>query len=356
MSNGSDKGFGSSRPTINVAGEDNGDLGGGLMRLLIVENTSGLYRCEATFGNLGDKDGSSGFLFFDRKTLDFGKQFKITLESDVIFDGKITALEASFPEGQPPEITVLAEDRFQDLRMTRRTRSFADVSDSDVMNQVASDHGLSASVNVTGPTYKVLAQVNQSDLAFLRERASAIDAELWMDGSTLNAKPRTNRTSGSIEMSYGNKLREFSVMADLARQRTSVTVSGWDVAAKSELKHEATDSVLGGELNGDASGSSILQSAFGARKESFAHTVPLTSGETQAEAEALFKMTARRFVVGRGVAETSSKLRVGAYVDLKEIGPLFSGKYYLSEIKHIFDSTKGLRTEFTGERPGLGRA
>ena len=240
--------------------------------------------------------------------------------------------------------------------MTRRTRSFVDVSDSDVINQVASDHGLSPSVSVTGPTYKLLAQINQSDLAFLRERARSIDAELWMDGSTLNAKPRTNRVGGSIEMSYGNKLREFTVMADLARQRTSVTLSGWDVQAKSELKHEATDSVLGGELNGDASGASVLQSAFGARKEAIAHTVPLTSGETQTEAEALFKMTARRFIVGRGIAETSSKLRVGAYVDLKEIGPLFSGKYYLSEIRHVFDGAKGLRTVFAAERPGLGRA
>jgi uncharacterized protein len=355
MSNGSDNGFASSRPTINVAGEDKGELAGGLLRLLIVENTSGLYRCEATFGNLGDKDGGPNFLYFDRQTLDFGRQFTIKLESDVIFDGKITALEASFPEGQPPEITVLAEDRFQDLRMTRRTRSFVDVSDSDVINEVASDHGLSPSVSVTGPTYKVLAQINQSDLAFLRERARSIDAELWMDGSTLNAKPRTDRIGGSVEMSYGNKLREFAVMADLARQRTSVTVGGWDVQAKSELKHEATDSVLGGELNGDASGASILQSAFGARKEAVAHTVPLTSQETQTEAEALFKMTARRFIVGRGIAETSSKLRVGAYIDLKEIGPLFSGKYYLSEIRHVFDGTKGLRTEFVGERPGLGR-
>lgn len=355
MPSESEKGFSSTRPTINVGGEDKGDLAGGLLRLLIVENTNGLYCCEATFGNLGDKDGGTNFLYFDRQTLDFGKDFKIKLESDVIFDGKITALEASFPEGQPPEITVLAEDRFQDLRMTRRTRSFSDVSDSDVMNQVANDHGLSPSVSVTGPTYKVLAQINQSDLAFLRERARATDTELWMEGSTLNAKPRTNRIGGSVEMSYGNKLREFSVMADLARQRTSVTVTGWDVHSKSGLKHEAEDSVLGAELNGDASGASILKSAFGARKEAVAHTVPLTSQETQTEAEALFKMTARRFIVGRGIAETSSKLRVGAYVDLKEIGPLFSGKYYLSEIKHVFDSSKGLRTEFVGERPGMGK-
>ena len=37
-----------------------------------------------------------------------------------------------------------------------------------------------------GPTYKTLAQVNQSDLAFMRERARSIDAELWMDGSKIS--------------------------------------------------------------------------------------------------------------------------------------------------------------------------
>jgi phage protein D len=349
-------GFKVSRPAIIIDGLSKPELDGGLLRMQIVENTSGLYRCEAAFSNLGEKDGGSNFLYFDRKLLEFGKAFQIKLDDDVIFDGKITALEACFGEGRPAEITVLAEDRFQDLRMTRRTRVFADVSDSDVLNQIATDHGLRADVSVSGPSYKVLAQINQSDLAFLRERARSIDAELWMDGSTLSAKPRTGRsTAGAIELNYGNKLREFTVIADTAGQRTSVTVGGWDVGAKSELKFEATESAISGELNGDSSGASILQSAFGTRKESLVHTVPLTSQETQAEAEAYFKMSARRFVVGRGVAETTGKLRVGAFVDLKELGPLFNGKYYLAEVKHVFDLAKGMRTEFVAERPGIGK-
>ena len=351
-----ENGLKSLRPSIVVDGQAKPDLDGGLLRMQIAENTNGLYRCEAAFSNLGDKDGGSNFLYFDRKTLDFGKAFQIKLDEDVIFDGKITALEACFPEGQAPEITVLAEDRFQDLRMTRRTRAFTDLSDSDLMNQIATDHGLRADVSVTGPSYKLLAQINQSDLAFLRERARSIDAELWMDGSTLNARPRTSRSNaGAIELTHGAKLHEFTVIADAAGQRTSVTVGGWDVASKSELKFEATESTISGELNGDASGASILQSAFGARKESVVHTVPLTSQETQAEAEAYFKMCARRFVVGRGVAETTSKLRVGAYVDLRELGPLFNGKYYLAAVKHVFDLTKGMRTEFVAERPGIGK-
>ena len=354
MADNETKGFKSARPTIVVGGGEDPPLSGGLLSMEIVENTNGLYRCEARFGNWGEKDSKTDFLYFDRRTLEFGKDFEIRLSSDPIFKGKIMGLEGVFPEGQPPEITVLAEDRFQDLRMTRRTRTFTDISDADVINQIATDHGLEPSVDLPGPTYKVLAQVNQSDLAFIRERARSVDAEVWMDGKQLNAKSHTSRNGASMKMKHGKELREFTVLADLAMQRTSVAVNGWDISSKSALQFEATDSVISGELNGDTSGVSILQSALGQRKEALAHTVPLNNQEAQFEAEAFFKMSARRFVVGRGVADTSASLRAGSQLDLQGLGPLFNGKYYVVEVKHIFDGGKGLRTEFRSERVGIG--
>jgi hypothetical protein len=347
-------GIRTARPTIAIDGRDNAPLADGLLNLQIVETVSGVYRCEALFGNWGTTNNSLGFLYFDRQLLEFGKGLKIRIGSSVIFDGRITGLEGNFPDGRAPEINVLAEDRFQDLRMTRRTRTFASVSDSDVMTRIAGDHGLTASVDVSGPTYNVLAQVNQSDLAFLRERARSIDAELWMDGSTLRAQSRARRNGGTVQLRYQRDLREFSVLSDLAGQRTSVFVNGWDVAGKTAIQHEATASAIAGELNGDTSGPGILSSAFGSRKEALAHMVPLAADEAQAEAEAFFRMSARRFVVGRGVAEADAQIRVGSFVDLQALGPLFSGKYYVAEVRHIFDA-RGIRTEFTGERPGLGR-
>lgn len=343
-----------SRPTFNIGGKDEATLSAGLIELLIVETTQGLYRCEATFGNWGPKNGSTDFIYFDRRMLDFGKTFQVKIGTNTIFDGRVTALEAQFPEGAPPQICVLAEDRFQDLRMTRRTRSFSNVSDSAVFNQIATDHGLTANVSVGGPTYPHLAQVNQSDLAFLRERARTIDAELWMDGKNLNVKSHTQRTGAPTKLNYGKDLREFFVLADLANQRTAVNANGWDVVGKAALTFQATDSVLGSELNGDTSGASILQQAFGARKEALAHTVPLNSQEAQSAAETYFKVSARRFLTARGTAETDGKFRAGVSVDLQGLGPLFSGKYYVCEIKHLFDGMMGLRTEFRAERPGIG--
>jgi phage protein D len=279
---------------------------------------------------------------------------QLKLESDVLFEGRVTAIEAEFGEGHGPEIAVLLEDRFQDFRMTRRTRTFTDISDADVMKQLANDHGLTPTIDVTGPTHKVLAQANQSDLAFLRERARAAGAELWIDGQTLYAKTRSARTGTPLKLKFGAELREFTVTADLAHQRTSVSVAGWDVGGKKAIAEKAEESTISSELGSDSSGSKTLKDAFGERGESIAHTVPLSTDEAKLRAEAWFRTIARRFVTGRGLAQPNGKLRVGTWVDLDGLGSLFNGKYYVAEIRHVFDGASGFLSQFIAERPGLG--
>lgn len=341
-------------PTINVGGQDKPELSNQLLDLSVREDSLGLYRCEAEFGNWGAVNGKIGFRYFDRALLDFGKSFKVKLGNTTIFDGRIVGLQAAFPEGAPPRMLVLADDKLQDLRMTRRSRTFADVSDSDAIRSIASDHSLTPSISLSGPTHKVLAQVNQSDLAFIRERARANDAEVWVEGSTLNVKSRGSRSTGNVTLTWQNQLREFSATADLATQRTAVAVSGWDVSGKQAIKFEATSSAISSEVGSDTSGVSILQ-GIAARKENIAHQVPLTATEAQAAAEAFFRIGARRFVRGSGVADASNVLRVGQRVELKGLGPLFSGKYAVTAVRHRFDGAKGMRTEFEVERPGIGQ-
>ena len=350
-----DVAFQTARPTFVLGGEERPELADELLSLLIGEDTAGLARCEALFGNWGAVGKRADFLYFDRRVLEFGAALAVKIGRDTLFEGRISGLEGRFPQGRPPEIVALAEDRFQDLRMARRTRSFSDVSDADVFRTVAGDHGLTADLALDGPRHKLLAQVNQSDLAFLRERARAIDAELWVEGRTLHAAAHTRRRAAPLRLAYGGELREFSVLADLAEQWTSVTVSGWDVASKREVRHEATEDAVRAELNGETSGASILRTAFGQRKQALAHTVPLAAETARAEAESFFRLSARRFLVGQGLAQTSAGLRVGASVELDGLGPLFSGRYYLTAVRHIFDGAQGIRTEFTAERPWIGR-
>jgi phage protein D len=348
-----------SRPRISVEGREEAALATELQELFVEETTAGLYRCELTFSNWGSKNGAVGFLHFDRSLLDFGVKLKVEMGAGdgagSIFEGRISALEGRFAGTRPPELLVMAEDRLQDLRMTRRTRTFEDVSDADVIRQVAQAHGLQSDVDVNGPTHKVVAQVNQSDLALARDRARAAGAELWIEGDTVKAKARTARGAGSLTLTYGKGLHELAVAADLAHQSTGFTVAGWDVAGKQAVTHEAGASVVSGELNGGDGGGDLLQQKLGNRKQQVVHDLPVNADEARALAEAHYARAARRFVVGNGTAEGDARLRVGAELELKAVGPLFEGKYYVTRVRHTFDQAYGFRTAFTAERPALGR-
>src|SRR5262245_47694350 len=323
------------RPSIEIEGRPDATLTASMLTLDIVDSTDGLARCELVFGNWGGPE-KPGFQHFDRAKLDFGKTIKVKLANDVLFNGRVSAINAQFPDGGPPQIGVCLEDRLQDLRMTRRTRCFTDVSLADVVRQVARDHGLQTQIDLHGGKHKVLAQVNQSDLAFLHDLARREDAQIWVNGTQLKAAPRAQRNSGSVELAWAGKLRTFTVSADLAHQRTSLVASGWDVADKKVAKHEADEAAVRAELNGGDSGVATLMRAFGVRADTLVHGLAFDGGDARALAEASLRHLARRFVVGCGVAETSAKLVVGAKLKLSGLGPLFEGDYTLTHLHHRF--------------------
>src|SRR5262245_28047270 len=346
----------SARPAFAVAGRDEPKLDAGLLRLTCGETEAGLSHCEAEFSNWGDHDGATGFTWFDRRTLEFGSDFVVRIGDVTVFDGRIMALDARFPALAPPTLVVQAEDRLQDLRMTRRTRCFERESDADIVRRIASDHGLSADVGLSGPAQAVLAQINQSDLAFLRARALAADADLWLDGKTLHAAARASRTDAQLELVHGARLRSFEVSADLAHQRTAVVCAGWDVAAKAAIAAEATDSAIQGEASSGTSGPALLREKLGERRDTVAHAVPFDDGAARQCAEAHLRAAARRFVRGRGVSDADARVRVGRRITLSGLGPPFSGRDDVVGVCHRFDAARGLLPEFVVERAWIGRA
>ena len=350
-----------SRPAILIDGQDEPRLSLDVLSAFVEETVAGLFRCEIVFNNYGRADsGDADYLYFQRETVDFGKKLEVGLgpgdPPETIFEGYITGLEAEYPPEGDSRLLVLAEDRLQDLRMTRRSRAFEDITDSDVISEIASEHGLQSGVDLTGPTHQTIAQVNLSDLAFIRERARSVGAEVWVEDDTLYAMRRDARSGEDVVLAYGMNLIAFNVRADLAHQCTELRVTGWDVAAKEGIEESADDSAISSELNGDESGSAILGEAFGDRVASVVHTVPLTSDEAEMQADARFREKARRFVTGTGISDGDPRLRVGRTVSLSGLGSLFDGDYYVVRARHTYDLTSGYRTEFDVERAGLGPA
>lgn len=344
------------RPAFLIDDRDQPALSSGLVALAIREDCDGLAALEATFNNWGERDGVADLLYADRRLLDFGKRVEVRLDDASLFRGWISGLEGVWGEGTPPTLTVLAEDALQDLRMTRRTRTFEQQSDRDVLAKIAGEHGLSVDADIDGPSWPVLAQVNQSDLAFLRDRSRLAGFELWVRDRTVVARTRPARGGAALRLERGAQVLEFRVLADLAHQATRFAVCGWDPHNKEAVRVEAGDAALGAELGQDESGAAILRRARGERTQSTVHTLPPIEREARAQAEAQFRALARRFVCGEGRAEANPELRVGRVVELVGFGATFEGRYAVVEVVHRFDAQLGLRTEFRVERPGVGRA
>ena len=344
---------------FTVAGTARPELAQDLLRVEVEETTAGLKTLIARFLAFGPlPGGSDGVLYLDGRIFDFGREITLSLGPDAtartVFKGHISALEVDFDEGAVPQAVVFAEDRLMDLRMTRRMRSYERMSDADIATEIAGRQGLTPDVDADGPTYDVVQQWNVSDLAFLRERARLLRAEVWVDGDTLGFKTRDRRTATGPTLVQGDHILRLRARADLAHQRTSVRVSGYDANERAAIDEEAGADVVKAEVESGRTGPEILQSAFGERVSYRTCEAPLTTGEAADWARAEMLRRSRSFVqvaaTTRGVAE----LVVGSRLTLQRVGvPFEGGGYCATRVLHTWDQEQGFRTAFDAERPTL---
>lgn len=332
-------------------------LMGDVVALELEEDIAGMAALEVSLSAQGEADSRGTTDYLDRSLLDFGIRVTVTLgpdDSGPLFEGSITALGADFPGDASSTVTIKAEDRLQELRRRRRTRTFEDSSTADIAQIIAGDHGLTAQVDVDGPQRPLTSQVNLSDLAFLRTLAQADGAEVWLEDTALRLQRRPDRDGDPVTMVYGETLRSFAVTADLAHQCTDLTLTGWSPADKQAIAETGDADDLGDELDGDTSGAAVLAEAFSARHERVVVAEPLDSADAQARARAAYLDRARRFVTGTGTCEGNPAVRVGARVSLRGVGTIFNGDYRVVRTCHRWDLVRGYETDFEVERVGLG--
>jgi uncharacterized protein len=343
-------------PVFEIEGDVKGELARDIVRLEIEETTAGLRSMSARLVAQGQTEGSTEQqqLYLDGSVVDFGKKISVVLgatpTAHTVFTGWISAIEASFQEGKDPEVMIFAEDKLMNLRMTRRMKTYENMSDADIASAIASEHGLTPAVDADGPTYDVVQQWNMSDLAFLRERARKIQAELWVEDETLNFKSRSKRTATELTLVQGNHLVSVRLRADLAHQRTKVKVSGYDASQREQIEEEAGGDAIQAEVSEGLTGPSVLERAFGERVSYRVREAPLKANEATERARSEMLRRARSFVTVVATTRGSADMVVGSKLTLEGTGRPFEGSgYYVTRICHTYDAT-GFRTHFEAER------
>jgi len=173
----------------------------------------------------------------DSDLLTIGQEVEISARSleraqAWLITGEITAIEPQFPEEGVPIVLVRGYDRLVRLARGTRSRTFVEMTDSDIASRIASDHGLRADARSTRTVHPHAYQDNTSDLAFLQERARLLGYTVRAERNVLKFKPFRDAGTDTVQVRYGSSLLEFNPQVAAADQADSVVVRGWDYRKK----------------------------------------------------------------------------------------------------------------------------
>lgn len=273
-----------------------------------------------------------------------GKALKIDVKvgraSKPLFDGEIVELEPDFG-AQHQRLVVRAFDRLHRLARGRYARTFLNVTDGDLVKKLAGEAGLQAEAAATSQVHPYVLQANQTNLAFLQQRAAALGYLLYVRGQKLCLKPAES-PSATVELSWKAGLTAFRPRLSSIGQFDSVTVRSWDPAKKEAIVGQAQ------RTSATPSVGVQLSDAFSMQPKDLVSDCRV---RTQAEADKLAQATidrhASHFVEAEGECLGEPAILAGAAVKISGIGTRFGGTYYVTSATHSYDTAAGYTTLFS---------
>jgi len=294
----------------------------------------------------------------DNGPFDLTKEVEIGAETATgakvtLIKGEITALEPEFKEGMNAELVVRGFDKSHRLYRESKSKTYLNSKDSDLAQELAGAVGLQAVTDTTNAVYEHLYQHNQSNLAFLAQRAWRIGYECFVDeGKLYFRKPPEN--GESVSLTWGQDLLSFTPRMSLAEQVDEVVVKGWDVAKKEAIVGKAEKGKLYPKPDAEGKDGAAWAQPFGPGKVVIVDQPVISQEEANTLATARLNEISGAFVEATGVAFRRPDIRAGKMVKLAALGKRFSGAYLVTSATHIY-SAEGLSTHFTvsGTRTGL---
>jgi uncharacterized protein len=274
----------------------------------------------------------------------------------LLFDGEITRITADFPESGSPTVRIGAHSRMHRLQRAPKRRTFSDVTDKEIAQQIAADADLRADVEEhpqTRTRHLYVIQDNLTDLAFLIDRSRRVGFEVLVRGSTLVLRSLPASQPRAHQLVWGRSLRSFSPTLNTLGQVGSVVVRGYDPRTKREIVGRAGAGDEQETMGGSQTGARIAADAFGAAQEEVRVDLPVASQEEADHlARALYNERAQNLVTGTGSCVGSPDVRAGRVIELLGLGPRFSGRYYVRQATHTLTDA-GYETTFSIARSAI---
>ena len=284
----------------------------------------------------------------DNHPLQLGKDLEIKAAATgerattSIFKGQIAAVEPEFG-AQGVVISIRAYDKAHKLNRQRKTRTFQQMSASDMIRKIAGDSGLSADVKSTSVVHEFFQQSNETDWDFAWRLALMHDYEIVVDDTKLQFRPANKGDGAPVELTYQDTMISFRPRMSGVQQPKTVNIRAWDPKSKKV--------VTGTSSNGTTSSQAGVQRAkvsndLGGGTTAIADRVAANNGEANALAKSTLDRMSDAFYEADGVAFGNPKITAGCKVKIAGVGQQFSGNYTVTSSTHTYRGATGYQTTF----------
>ncbi len=270
-----------------------------------------------------------------------------------LIQGEITALEPAFNEAMSAELVVRGYDKTHQLYRETKSKTFLNVKDSDLAEQIAQTVSLQAQVDQTSVVYEHIYQHNQSDLAFLRQRAWRIGYECFVEAGKLYFRKPVN-SNAEITLTWGSDLLTFHPRMTVAEQVKEVLVKGWDIDKQKTIVGRADSGKLYPQIEEGKNGAAWTGEFRTESKLVIIDQPVVSQAEADTLAAARVDEISGAFIEAEGTAFRRPELKAGKTVTLQGLGKRLSGSYLVTHATHHY-TPQGLTTTFAvrGARLGL---
>ncbi|HVC32555.1 MAG TPA: VgrG-related protein [Chloroflexota bacterium] len=268
-------------------------------------------------------------------------------DPDTLMKGEITSVELDATTDHAPLLTIRGYAKSHRLHRGRASKSYLDMSDSDIASALAGAVGLGAQTDISS-VHEYTFQNNQTNWEFLKQLAARNGFELFVDDTQLHfRKPQPRKTQGPAQQ-FGQNLLSLRVKQTSLFQAQKVTVRGWDPQTKAALIGTATTGKLAPKTGISGSGASIATSAFGGADTFVVHQPIDTQTDGVTLAQAVLDDLDGTFVQAEGVSRGDSGIKPGVTLHVSDVGQRLAGDYYVTAATHTVNPQRGgYTTAFT---------
>jgi len=283
-----------------------------------------------------------------------GSEIKISLgykdNIEEVFAGDVVGINPQYRQNSDDLLIVKGKNALHRLVRAKKIFSFSEMTDTDIVKQIAGDAGLGDDIDDIGVQHVFTMQRNLTDYEYVGQIARKYNCKLYIKDNTLYMKHAADAEAGDVVLEWGKSLLEFNVTSDTTNIVTEVEVRGWDNEKGEAIVGTAAIADVRKPFDGDTIGGTIVNDNFGAAKMILIDENVIDQDSADALALEVLTGNSMNYITGTAKTEGNNKLKVGTIVELKELGTRFSGKYFVNSIEHVFNAGSGYVTYFNVSR------